>query len=618
MKFTTFALSFADLEKGAPFSRIPGALQIAGDVSSPLLKDLLKKFPWQSKLVIDTAFEGNTPEDYALDITEKEIRLSASTPQGLLFGAGTLLRFGDVEDAFECRFTASPKVGQRGLKLYLPPPDEEAIREFYAIIDLAVRYKYNFLMLELGGAMEYVSHPEINEAYIKYAAFMNEYPGKAMKIQHAFKWRKNSIHTDNGGGRILSQSLLKEIAAFCRERNLEIVPEVPCLSHCDYLLAAFPHLAERPEDPYPDTACPSKPEYYTILFDLLQEVISVFSPRRINIGHDEYYTIGLCPECRQKTAPQIYADDINKTAAFLKEHNVKTVIWGEKLLNSHFLSGRPCGGAEIPPYTGPELPHELEGVPATYPAMELVDKDVEIFHWYWSIDRNLDKEYDSRGRKYLFGNFGSIELPDWKKRSDAAQFQGICVSNWGRTDYETMRRNGILFDVIASSYLCWNKNLGSEDYAAIFNAVSDELQQLNKNQYPAGADLFTVTHTVDTDREFLYFFDGNFINEEDFLLGHHVFRSEKGETYRFPVIFGKNISNAKSSPGRICDPLNDFDRYIVNRQYIEILGGALPEKDQQGRTWYKASYLHPAPGEQLTFSHFEPAPGQSATVEIKQ
>ena len=82
--------------------------------------------------------------------------------------------------------------------------------------------------------------------------------------------------------------------------------------------------------------------------------------------------------------------------------------------------------------------------------------------------------------------------------------------------------------------------------------------------------------------------------------------------------FGKNISNAKSSPGRICDPLNDFDRYIVNRQYIEILGGALPEKDQQDRTWYKAFYLHPAPGEQLTFSHFEPAPGQPAIVEVKQ
>ena len=58
MKFKTFALSFADLEKGKPFSRIPGALQIANDVSSPLLRDLLQKFPWQSHLVIDTAFEG--------------------------------------------------------------------------------------------------------------------------------------------------------------------------------------------------------------------------------------------------------------------------------------------------------------------------------------------------------------------------------------------------------------------------------------------------------------------------------------------------------------------------------------------------------------------------------
>ena len=613
MDFKTFALSFSRVEKKETLKWLSGKAVISNKSGNKLVTALLARVPFRIEIEAEISPAGKNAESFSLEIRENQVRLTAETEKGLLYGAHAICRFSELEDKFACCIDDTPCFPRRGLKLYLPPPDEKSMAEFYEIIDLAVRFKYNFIMLELGGAMEYLSHPEINTAYLKYAAFMNEYPGKAMKIQESFKWRKNSIHTDNGGGKILSQKLLREIVLFCRERNLEIVPEVPCLSHCDYLLAAFPHLTERPEDPYPDTACPAKEEYYKILFDILQETIDLFEPRRINIGHDEYYTIGLCPECRKKSAPQIYADDINKTAAFLRERNVKTIIWGDKLLDARFLSGRPCGGAEIP-YNAE---FDLEAVPATYPAMDLIAPDVEIFHWYWSIDRKLDLEYAKRGKKYLFGNFGSVELPDWKKRSSESSFQGICVSNWGRTDYETMRRNGILFDLIAGAALCWNKELGSEDYVPLFKGVSKELEQLNFNRFPAGTELFSITHTVQTDREFLYFFDGNFIDEKDFFLGEHLFVSESGKEYRFPVVFGKNISNTQSSPGRICDPLSDFDRYVVNRQYIEILGGAIPEKDKAGNTWYKAFFPHPAPGEKLTYKCFFPAANFTGEVKVK-
>ena len=151
----------------------------------------------------------------------------------------------------------------------------------------------------------------------------------------------------------------------------------------------------------------------------------------------------------------------------------------------------------------------------------------------------------------------------------------------------------------------------------LFQGVSKELEQLNFNRFPAGTELFSVTHTVQTDREFLYFFDGNFIDEKDFFLGEHLFVSESGREYRFPVVFGKNISNTQSSPGRICDPLSDFDRYVVNRQYIEILGGAIPEKDKAGNTWYKAFYPHPSPGEKLMYKCFVPAENFTGEVKVK-
>lgn len=612
MKFSTFCTSVTSVERFEPVQWNRGIPCVSG-VDFSFGKKLLEKLQFEIDIELrhTSLPESEDPEASILTINSGKVIIESASDHGLLFGIQTLTRYCDVEQKFACRIIDVPKAKERGVKLYLPSPDEKSMQEFYGIIDLALQYKYNFLMLELGGAMEYQSHPEINAAYLEYAAFMNEFPGKAMQIQNQYGWHKNSIHTDNGGGRIVPVSILRDIAAYCAERHMEIIPEVPSLSHCDYLLAAHPELAERPEDPYPDTACPSKQEYYTILFDILEEVIEVFAPSRINIGHDEYYSIALCPECSKKNAAQIYADDINRTAEFLKKHGVKTIIWGEKLLDAHFRSGEPCGGADIP--FNKKL--NKAAVPPTFPAMELTDKDVEIFHWYWSIDRKLDLEYDRRGRKYLFGNFGPAELPDWKIRSSRKNFSGICVSNWGRSDFETMRRNGIIFDLIYASCLCWNHECGSEDYADLCNAAADELQTLMLKRFPADTKLFAITHTVETPVEFAYFFDGNFIDEKDFFLGTHIFESGEKQEFRFPVVFGKNISNSSCSPVRGSDPRSDFDRYDLNRQYIEILGGAIPECID-GETWYTAFYPHPAPGKVLKYKGFVPAE-KNYNFEIK-
>jgi hexosaminidase len=101
-------------------------------------------------------------------------------------------------------------------------------------------------MLELGGALEYKSHPEINEGWQEYAAFMNEYPGKTIVMQNCFGWEKNSIHSENGGGKIVPQEMFLKLVNYCRERFMDVIPEMPSLSHSDYLLTRHRELAERP------------------------------------------------------------------------------------------------------------------------------------------------------------------------------------------------------------------------------------------------------------------------------------------------------------------------------------------------------------------------------------
>ena len=117
-------------------------------------------------------------EEFILTVTKSGAMVKAASLAGMFFGLQELIS--DVRDnGFrELSIQAAPIVPERVLKLYLPEPTEKGYDEFCRIVDFAARCKYNTIMLELGGALEYKSHPEINEGWQEYAAFMNEYPGK--------------------------------------------------------------------------------------------------------------------------------------------------------------------------------------------------------------------------------------------------------------------------------------------------------------------------------------------------------------------------------------------------------------------------------------------------------
>lgn len=68
---------------------------------------------------------------------------------------------------------------------------------------------------------------------------------------------------------------------------------------------------------------------------MLDEVIEVFNPEIINIGHDEYYSINICDRCRKRlmTNYEILAEDLTKIHGYLAAKGVKTMIWCDKLMN---------------------------------------------------------------------------------------------------------------------------------------------------------------------------------------------------------------------------------------------------------------------------------------------
>ena len=543
---------------------------------------------------------------YELAIGEEVITGTAATERGLFYALQTLLRLCEKGSLPLDTVHAEPTAQVRGIKVYLPEPTEHFINEWKNMMDLSARYHINTVMIELGGALEYKSHPEINEGWLEYAAFMNEYPGKATEIQEQYSWHKNSIHSANGRGKVVSQELMKELIAFCRSRYMEIIPEMPTLSHCDYLMTRHPELSERPEDPYPDTCCPSNPAYYELIFDLFDEVIDLFQPARINIGHDEYYTIGLCEECRKKSAPDIYADDIRKIADHLRAKGVATLLWGEKLLNSHFKNGDPIGGAERVQPNGEKLE-------ATYPAITKIAKDIQILHWYWSIDREFENDYIRHGLKFIYGNFSPSSMPDYANRMKRAG--GYIISNWGDADFRTFQRNGLWFDIACGFALSWNPQIDEPDCKKLTEWAVQDLYSMTQFRYPAGKRL-TVRHTASANPPYRWFVDGFYVDEKRYLLGDHIFCDDAGTEFRFPVIFGSNISNEEVSVMRSETPDRFCDSFSHARHFVEVTAETIPFTDDAGTTWYQCTYPYPDCKGELRYKGFRSAHAFAGIVRL--
>ncbi len=520
-------------------------------------------------------------ESYAVEIREDEAVLSAVTENGLLYAVSTLKQLVESGNVSEMLLFDYPDKKVRGYRVFIP--GRENFDDFKRMVDMLVYYKYNSIMIEVGGAMEYKRHPEINEDWTAFCREVHKSPNEGKRIQKETytDWKKNSIHADNGGGSFITQDEMRELIAYCRERGLEVIPEVPTLSHCDYIVRAHRELNERQEDMYPDTYCPSNPKTYELLFDILDEIVDVFKPRYINIGHDELYTLGKCPLCKGKDPVDLYVGDITKILDYLKTKNVGTIIWSEKLLDNLYFPGP---GEEIHGYGG--TGDEAWDIPRLAESAGKVPKDVILLHWYWSLcSGEAERELLDMGYNMLFGNFQALSLKDYRKRS--RNISGGYVSNWGSFEEQYMQRNGQNFNLISTAYVFWS---GTYDFG-----MSREIMQRVKNELYArykkslGKNTIELMHTTDYFKPYTWFYDGIYIIPEDWLIGTHEVVYTDGTKAALPIIYGYNIRS--DSEKESSDSGSEEAR---TTSYIEILGASYPVM-RGSRMFYKTAYKNPYP-----------------------
>ena len=553
----------------------------------------------------------------------EEAVIYASTERGLLYGASALLHLTQGGYLRQVLAYFAPVCRERGMKVFTPSRDN--IPFFKKFIDLLVFYGFNTVMIEVGGAMEYKSHPEINAGWVSYCKEMSEYSGKTTVIQdQTYPWYKNAIHMENGGGEYLSREEMRQLVEYCKERQLEVIPEVPSLGHCDYLMMGNPDIAERAEDPYPDTYCPSNPRSYEILFDVIDEILQVFEPKRMNIGHDEYYSIAVCEKCRSKSGAEIFARDVNKIAAYLKAKNVKTVIWGDKLLrNAVVPDAGPFGGAEIKMYS-PAFHRDGKFIgimPATWQAIYQVDKEVEILHWNWGLSGDLENELLEEGFSVRYGNFDSYLFPDWQKRKK--EIHGAMISNWSTLNERILQRNGIFFNVAYAYEMFWNPDYREEDFEKIRADVMESLYD-RKNpdrkkcrvceeaSHPKYAELYYQT---DYHPEFQWFVDGVFPEDSKYKIGEVCFLYADGSKSSLPVRYGDEIGYWHASRKR--ERMQDQNMYQVDDHLIETTYGTLPVREGE-ETYYRHMFKNPHPEKELAQITVQTDPEKHCSITVKE
>ncbi len=429
---------------------------------------------------IEVSLNSPGKEGYVLKVEKNKIVVAGWDDRGAFYGLQSLRQLVCEEDGFEIigvHVRDWPSMPFRGIRLYIPGPEnisffKRFLRDFMAL------YKFNKVIIEVN-CMRLNRHPEVNAGWIEFSKYMKYTRTTELMGNHG--QNKNSGHQDAGDGFILEQDDVKGIVDFATENYIEVIPEIPSISHGYYLLTRHHELAENEDDMWPDTYCPSNPATYELMFDVMDEYIQVMNPKMIHIGHDEWrgVPLNLCPRCKGKDYSELYAKDVNMIHSYLAKKDIKIAMWGDYLLESVRGKGPDIRTAE----SGKK--YEFPGGLRPEVVRESIPKDILLFNWFWG-DHEQDKELDEFGFSQMYGNF-KPNISDWDNRIKDINVVGGAPSAWISTNEFTFGKDNVM-DFLGCANLLWSKHTIQQNDLAEYVWEQLPLVRRNFRGYNAPSD----------------------------------------------------------------------------------------------------------------------------------
>ena len=370
------------------------------------------------------------PEGYALSISDQGAWIAGCDYRGTLYGVSSFIQlvhqWGHQSVAvYKATIRDRPYLPVRWVHVYIPGKEQLPYARRY-LRDFLLRYKFNGLILEVGGGMRLDSHPEISVGWWRTASEWFAHGETFVKINEGVPLGSAnrfgaSTHVGVGGGSYIEKDDLRQFAHWADQYGLEIIPEIQSLSHSYYIASVRRDLAEDPDMPWPDSYCPSNPESYKVLFDIMDEYIDLLHPRRVHIGHDEWRAGAFCPRCKGKDTGELYAQDVLKIYRHLKDKGIEVWMWGDHFVDGHNRVGRNVPDSGVVRYEYPDTRSARDIVAAATSEIRITN---------WSGFAGGDDTFKQLGWKWIVGNFAGRGEKDWPARAERTGLLGAEISSW--------------------------------------------------------------------------------------------------------------------------------------------------------------------------------------------
>ncbi|ACO45909.1 beta-N-acetylhexosaminidase [Deinococcus deserti] len=268
------------------------------------------------------------PEGYALWVDASGAYVVGADAQGAYYGAQTLAGLLTPQGLRYARIQDAPALKQRVAMLYLDSTSQPVNDR---LIPLLARLKFNTVL--------------VMSNYVQWDAAKAggwAHPGGATKAEAA------------------------RVARLAREHGLEVIPLLETLGHAGWMFHGGRNrdLVQDPDSQQPYAYDTLNPQTYDrVVFPVLSEMIEVFGPKVIHIGHDEVRNRDRFPARANGKAAgfeKLFVDDTVKIHGFLKARGVGTMMWHDAAFS--------------------------DSVIATLPAR--LPKDIQVAYWNYTADAN--------------------------------------------------------------------------------------------------------------------------------------------------------------------------------------------------------------------------------------
>ncbi len=301
------------------------------------------------------------PEAYEMEITNKQVILSAKDAAGMFHAIQTLrqllpagIESGEtVQSVLFPALTISdyPAFGWRGMNL-------DVSRHFFSadylkkLIDRLALYKFNKLHLHLtddqGWRVEIKKYPELTElgawrTFDQHDSICmkraKENPDFIIDPQHIITKDGKQLY-----GGFYTQEQIRDLVRYAQSKHVEIIPEIDMPGHMMAATASYPDLSSSGKaewgDLFTSPLCACKEEVYTFVENVLTEIMDLFPSRYVHIGADEVDKRfwANSPTCKQfmkkegiRDVDELQSYFVQRVQKFLASKGRETIAWDEAL-----------------------------------------------------------------------------------------------------------------------------------------------------------------------------------------------------------------------------------------------------------------------------------------------